>query len=87
MIISLPAPPDIVSAPFMPFSTFAASFPFNRLSSSLPVPLMALVPVKANFSKYMPSVNEIEASTELTPPESRPSEVVSLRTSPTLSTR
>jgi len=53
----LPAAPSSVSLPACPFSVFALALPVITLSTLLPVPLIALDPVRMRFSKLAASVH------------------------------
>ena len=54
--VSLPPPPISVSSPPRPRIQLPALFPVITLLRSLPVPLVAAVPVKMRFSNPVPSV-------------------------------
>ena len=56
VMVSRPPPPTIVSLPANPFSVSAPAAPVTTLSNTLPVPVKAPAPMKARFSKLLPSV-------------------------------
>ena len=72
----------MVSAPPSPSRTLAAPLPVIVLTRLLPVPLIALAPVRVRFSMFEPRVKVTELCTSSVPPTA----LVSVTVSPTLST-